>query len=654
MNFFEQQEQARRQTLWLMLLFATATMLIIIAVYLAVSVGLFFAQLFQGSQNYFFIDTLWEPRRFVYVTAGTVAVIAAGSLYRMHQLRQGGGAAVAGMLGGKRLPNSEQEPLLRRLLNIVAEMAIASGVPTPPVYLLEQEGINAFAAGFSPSDAVVAVSRGAVEMLSRDELQGVMAHEFGHIVNGDIALKMRLMGLLHGITLISDAGILLLTSRHSVAYSTRERGTHPALVVLGLLLFFVGTIGAVFADMIKRAVSRQREYLADAAAVQFTRNPEGIASALKVIGGYKPGSRIVHAAASQASHFFFSNALKSWQAKDWWATHPPLVERIRRLDRRFDGDFEKVNYSERKSRVLNELAVTFAAAESAPEAAAPKQSSQIMQGVGNPGFEDLQRARKLLEEMPARLADGAGDPFSARAIVYALLLDRDSARRTRQLDLLRTRADANVFRELLDIQPLVAGLAAELRLTLIDLALPALKSLSGVQFRLFRSCVHLLIHTDKRIDLFEYMLQRLLLRHLYPAFVKVRPLGVLFDVAGEIAEEFACIAALMVGYGRHDDPARVYTSAMQIFSVSRVPPMPAPPACTVTALDHALRRLERAAPEIKQRAMEACIYCMLADGNAAAQEMELLRTIADALDCPMPPPKISGPPRESAFEIPFE
>ena len=654
MNFFEQQEQARRQTLWLILLFATATVLIILAVYLAVSVGLFFAQSFQGGQNYFFIDTLWEPRRFFYVSAGTVAVIAAGSLYRMHQLRQGGGAAVAEMLGGRRLPASTDEPLLRRLLNIVAEMAIASGVPTPPVYLLEQEGINAFAAGFSPSDAVVAVTRGSVEMLSRDELQGVLAHEFGHIINGDIALKMRLMGLLHGITLISDAGILLLTSRHSVQYSSRERGTHPALVVLGLLLFFVGTIGAVFADMIKRAVSRQREYLADASAVQFTRNPEGIANALKVIGGFKPGSRVAHAAAGEASHFFFSNALKSWQAKDWWATHPPLVERIRRIDPRFGGEFEKVEYLERKSRILNELAATFAAPGTAVPAKPAGQGSEIMQGIGNPGFEGLQRARVLLKQLPDRLADYAGDPFSARAIVYALLLERDAGKRSRQLDLLQQQADAEVFRELLDIQPLVAVLAPELRLPLLDLTLPALKSLSEDQFRRFRACIHQLMHADKKISLFEYMLQRLLLRHLYPAFVKVRPLGVLFDVAGEIAEEFACIAALMVGAGRHADPEQVYANAMQIFSVSRVPPMPAQPACSVTALDHALRRLERAAPEIKQRALKACVYSILADGNTAVQEMELLRTIADALDCPTPPLEVSSLAEAPAIEIPFE
>lgn len=654
MNFFARQEQARRQTLWLVLLFAAATVLITVAVYLAVSVGLFFAQAFQGGRDYFFIDTLWEPRRFFYVTAITVAVIAAGSLYRMHRLRQGGGAAVAEMLGGQRLPASIEEPLLRRLRNVVAEMAIASGLPTPPVFLLEQEGINAFAAGFAPSDAVIAVTRGAVEMLSRDELQGVLAHEFGHIINGDIALKMRLTGLLYGITLISDAGILLLTSRRSVRYSTRQRGTHPALVVLGLLLFFVGTVGVVFADMIKRAVSRQREYLADASAVQFTRNPQGIADALKVIGGFKPGSRVVHGAASQASHFFFSNPLKSWQATDWWATHPPLIERISRLDPRFRGQFDRVEYGERRSRVLNELAATFVAEETPPPKPAIGKSEKIMQGIGNPGLESLQRARVLLYRLPDRLADYADDPFSARAIVYALLLERDAGRRTRQLEALQKKADADVYRELLDVRPLVTALAPELRLPLLDLTLPALKALSEAQFRRFTGCIHLLMHADRKIDLFEYMLKRLLLRHLYPAFVRVRPLGVHFDVAGEIAEEFACIARLTIASGRHADPERVYKNAMQIFSSGRIPPMPALPACTVTALDHALRRLERAAPEIKERALKACVHCILADGNTTARETELLRAVADALDCPMPPLEVSGLAEAPALEIPFE
>jgi len=638
MDFFGHQEQARRNTTWLIVLFALAVVAIVLAVYLAVSGGLWFAQFFQGTHPFFTIDTLWDERRFFWTSLITVAVIAAGSWYRTAQLRRGGGAAVAEMLGGERIPGNTEDPLLRRLLNIVEEMAIASGLPVPPVYLMQQNGINAFAAGYGPSDAVVAVTHAAVDLLDRDELQGVIAHEFSHLLNGDSRLKMRLMGLLFGITLISDAGIALITVRHNLRYDIRrrERGPHPAMLVLGALLFLVGTIGAVFADMIKRAVSRQREFLADAAAVQFTRNPAGIASALKVIGGYKEGSRVRHAGVQQASHFFFGNALQFWGKKDWWATHPPLLDRIRRLDPSFRGSYETVNPQARNARITSEAWAGFAAAEAIKTAAADAES--LMRDVGSPNADHLQRARQLIAAIPDHLKNFTHDPYTARAIVYTLLLHTDDAKqRAVQLEVLKKSADANVFREVLEVQPLVAGLKPESRLPLVEMVLPTLKTLSRDQYKAFHKCVVAVIKADHKISMGEYVLHRMLLRHLRPAFYPAAPQPVQYEHIRELLNEVACLLASLIRAGDHPQPAEAYAAAIKTFETDFMPAMPAVAACRLNHLDAALRRLELATPALKRKVLQACVTCVLADGKVSVEEGELLRIVADAMDCPMPP-----------------
>ena len=632
-DFFGQQELAKRNTTLLVVLFCCAVVLIVLAVYLAVTVGLFVSQMFV-TEGELFIRTLWDSERFLWVVGATVVVVASGSLYRTRQLKQGGGAAVAEMLGAQRVASATDDPLLRRLSNVVEEMAIAAGLPVPPLYLLPQPGINAFAAGFGRSDAVIAVTNGAIELLSRDELQGVIAHEFSHILNGDTGLKMRLMGLLFGITLISDAGILLMTARHSAHYSSRERGSHPAILVVGLLIFVVGTIGAVFADMIKRAVSRQREFLADAAAVQFTRNPEGIAGALKVIGGYKGGSRINHAATQQTSHFFFGNAVKSWENKDWWATHPPLAERIRRLDPSFAGSFAKVDSASRRSMVMDE-AISSLAGETMP-LVQKMNAAQVMDSIGQPDATALQQSGLLLERMPDRLHQFAHDPFTARAIVYGLLLDPDKAVRGLQLKALEKMADANVLRELLDIQAELLNLDAALRIPLLEILMPALKSLSKPQYKTFRACTAALIKADSELSIFEYMLHRMLVRHLHPSFANVKQVTTHFDVAAEIDQEIACIISTLIGQGTHQDPGALFSSAISEIFAWQLDLKPSETACDLSAMDRALSKAEKASPEIKRRLVKACVTVVLADGEVRVSEFELLRAVCDALGAPMP------------------
>jgi len=635
-DFFGQQEQAKRNTSLLVLMFVCAVILIVFSVYLAVTAGLLITQVFIAQQTDLFIHDFWDVDRFLWINGVTLMIVAAGSMYRTHQLKQGGGSAVAALLAAKRVPSNSLDPLHSRLLNIVEEMAIASGMPVPPVYLLSQSGINAFAAGFGPRDAVITVSQGAVELLSRDELQGVIAHEFSHILNGDIALKMRLMGLLFGITLISDCGIVMMTARGSSRHYGQERGTHPAMLVMGFMIFMVGTIGSVFADMIKRAVSRQREFLADAAAVQFTRNPEGIAGALKVIGGYASGSRIQHAATQQTSHFFFCNAVKSWENKNWWATHPPLIERIKRLEPDFNGHVNSVDAVTRRAEVMSGAMHAFDAGQGIASGLVASADA-LMLSIGKPDGEALQHARHILTRMPKRVTDFAHDSFTARAVMYALLLDSASTIRKGQMNQLQKQADASVFRELLDIQPLVAKLDAELRIPLLEMLIPALKSLSRTQFDTFRGCISSLIRADQKTDLFEYMLQRMLLRHLYPSFLKAKPLKVCFDAPEQVIDQVAELIVLLIDRGRHVNPVNTFKLAMSAFHEGDMADMPVITEGVIHTLDEALKKLERSSPALKRRLLKACVVTVLADGNTAIVEIELVRAIADALDVPVPP-----------------
>jgi len=639
MNFFGYQEQARKNTAILISLFVLAIILITIAVYFAVIGGILFGQFFVVDQRTgfmgFSVDQLWNAKLFFWSTAITLVVILGGSGWRIRTLSEGGGAAVARMLGGNRLPAASRDPLDRRLLNVVEEMAIASGLPVPPVYLLEQPGINAFAAGFTPSDAVIGVTRGAIELLNRDQLQGVVAHEFSHILNGDSAMKMRMMGLLFGITLVSDAGIALMTMKHSPRYS-RDRGTHPALLVIGLLLFVVGTVGAVMADFIKRAVSRQREFLADASAVQFTRNPSGIADALKIIGGYKEGSQVNHAAAGQASHFFFGNALKSWYAKDWWATHPPLEDRIRRIEPGFRGRFEKINFQARSLANNAQAAAELLVATDDHVAVTHVAPDAILGKVGSPDVESVAEATVLMAKMPPRVRDFSHDPYTARAAVYALLLNRDPQKRKVQLQVLEKSADPGVFRETLEIMPEIEKLSPELRLPLAEMVMPALKEMSLPQYALFRKAVTAVIKADHQITLFEFVLYRMVIRRLKGEFSRSEPLPVKYHRAGAILPYATVVIALLARTGHGDNAPAVFAESMQLIEKGEYP-MPERKDVRLSHFDKALTELNMATPQLKEAILKAALHCVVCNGVISVKESELLRAVADGLDCPLPP-----------------
>lgn len=644
MNFFEHQDQARRNTKRLVLLFLLAVVAVVAAVNAAV-LGIFS---FGSAKE--LVDGVagtgpWQPSAALGVSLATLTVIGGGTLYKTAQLAGGGGEKVASLLGGRPVDPNTGSPAERRLLNVVEEMAVASGTPVPTVYLLEREpGINAFAAGLGTDDAVIGVTRGTVELLTRDELQGVIAHEFSHILNGDMRLNFRLIGIVHGILVIGLIGYWILHSARWSGGSSRERGAAGAWLLFGLAVFVIGYVGVFFGKLIKSAVSRQREFLADAAAVQFTRNPEGLAGALKKIGGLAAGSKLRNPNAEQASHLFFGQGTgRSWLS--WTATHPPLVERIRRLDPEFDGVFPEVVRERAEATARRDTGADATSAErlrrvlpGAGTVGPAFGPEAVAAGVGRPTFTHFVYAAALLEEMTPELLAAAREPASARALVCALLVDRDPEVRRRELDAM---ADDPLLRD--DVTRLLPALdlcRPEVRLPLLEMALPALRRLSPAQYAELKQTVERVAEADRRLTLFEFTLHRQLLRHLAPAFEGVRSPKAVHDSFSGLRDECALLLSALAHAGAPEaqGAATAFADGAGRLPGLQEPPTLLPPeACRLADIDRALTGLATVRPPLKARLIEACAAAVGLERDAGIERRELMRAMADALDCPVPP-----------------
>jgi len=630
MTFFEEQARAKRSSTRLVGYFIAAVVAIVIAVYLAV-IFIFFA---AGSEEL----QLWIPDVFIVVAVGVAALIGIGSAAKTASLKSGG-ARVAEMLGGQIIQRDTKDPDQRKILNVVDEMSIASGIPAPPVYLLPDESINAFAAGYTVDDAVVGVTRGCVQLLNRDELQGVIAHEFSHILNGDMRLNIRLIGLLHGILLLSTIGYILM---RSMRFSGRRSGNNNgglAILLFGVVLLALGYIGVFFGRLIKAAVSRQREFLADASAVQFTRNPLGIGGALKKIGGFTYGSKIDSPQAEETSHLFFSNALgASYMAA--FATHPPLKDRIKKIDPHFDGKF----ITPEPPKAVETISSTSNAAKKQRGGGADRfilSADKITDLATGPQAKHLIFASALLAAIPEKIQDDIHNPFSARAGIFALLLDRDLTIREKQLNLIKESEDDQTLKTTQQIAKLLEELGQAHRLPMLDLLLPALKQLSDQQYLSFRETVRKLALADNQTSLFEYLLHHALKRHVEASRTQdtSKKSGGLYLANQVFQQEAMQLLAFVAFHGANEDSARnsAFTSGIQALGVSGVKSLDSFNVKELSLLDKSLKKLESISPERKEKVLEATLAVINADGTVTIDEMELLRLIGDALDVPLPP-----------------
>jgi Zn-dependent protease with chaperone function len=642
MNFFESQDRARKHTSTLVFLFALAVITLIIMTNLLVMVVFGFIgndQLHSGGALIRTMD--WQ--KFALVSAAVGTVVLGGSLYKIMAL-SGGGKTVADALGGQLIPQNTDDLKQRKLLNVVEEMAIASGIPAPPVYILAGEpGINAFAAGFTPRDAVIGVTQGLIDHLSREQLQGVIAHEFSHIFNGDMRLNIRLMGVLNGILIIGLAGYFILRSS---AFSGRSRNNKNSggILGLGIGLMVIGFAGTFFGGLIKAAVSRQREYLADASAVQFTRNPDGIAGALKRIGGLEYGSIVENPGAPEISHAFFAQGVSGFM-QSLSATHPPLEKRIRVIDPHWDGKFatddktDPLHDEEQagKKATMSREQLAQKAATVAVGATMATVANTINQ-VGNPKQETIDHARTLIAGLPVVITEAVREPYGARAVIYSFVLDHGQEVRDRQLKYLQEYADPDVFASTQKLIADMGGLDIKYRLPLIDMAIPALKQLSLGQYQAFKKNLTALIEMDSKIDLLEWSLQKILFSNLDGHFFKPAQAKVRYSNVRELRQEARVILSVMAYAGQQEqkDVEAAFHAAADVLEFGELQ-LREKSRISVADLDMAMEKLEMLDTLAKPKLLQACATSVMHDQKISAMEAELLRAIASVLGCPMPP-----------------
>ena len=645
MNFFEHQEQARRNTAWLVILFLMAVASLIAITYLLLV--LFFAYV-QGNAGtdvrQLFTSINTAQLISIALCIGSVVLIA--SLYKFLRLGSDG-RAVAESLGGVAINPSSTQFHERRLLNVVEEMAIASGVPVPPVYLLEDNTINAFAAGYSVNTAVIGVTRGCMELLNRDELQGVVAHEFSHIFNGDMKLNMRLIGVLHGVLVIGIAGRLLFRLVARSGYRGRSNKNQSALpfLAVGAGLMVVGYLGTFFGNIIKAAVSRQREFLADASAVQYTRDPTGISLALQKIGGVANGSLIESTEASECSHLFFGQAIQPF-FNAIMATHPPLEQRIRRVTPNWDGQYPSVSKPISADPLTSESnAINVGAAADPrtmgfaanPQPVPKERITRLIESeIGDPSAESLDHARQFLTQLPDDIHRQTQDHYGARAVVYCVLLDDDDTVREQQWEVLRASADPGVVALARSLDSATLRHPSH-RLQLIDLCMPALRLLSAEQYRVFKSVLVKLIRADQKVALYEWALYRVIVSAIEGGSSRFTAPSNLPSLKYASRPAALLLSALAASAATSEqEKLAAFAAGKRVSGLRRIA-YQAPETYQLRDLSLALRQLNRLKPLQKPKLLKSLCATAGYDDVFTPVEVELIRAVADCLDCPMPP-----------------
>lgn len=654
MNFFEHQDRARRNTSLLVFYFVIAVLGIICLVNLAAYIAL--AQAGFGQPTF----PQWITSQPFFWSVGlTLFVIVSGSLLKLWQLRDGG-EALADMLGASEILPDTESPDQRRLRNVVEEMSLASGIPAPRTYVLSHEqGINAFVAGYRPSEAVVMVTQGTLAELNREELQGVIAHEFSHIFNADMRINMRLMAVLAGILSIGKVGEFLLHSNRRRGFSARRSSNSKngsALIIAGLALMAIGYIGLFFGRLIKAAISRQRELLADASAVQFTRNPSGLAGALISIRNGQ-GSLLDTVHAEDMSHMCFSTTVPL-KLNSLLATHPPLDERLAALGPDW---VTRANVRARQSNTqpntqpsaptsttaADPRVAGFSGAEGSAsngvDASANAPASHAGHSAATPSAANrvgvidaaqLGYGQRLLESIPATIKATLHSPSGARQVVFALAILASQSDRHELLKLLSLNPQDG--EQLLALADSIDALGSRLRLPLLDLSITSLKQFSRDERDALCTKLNQLVQHDDKINPFEFLLLVLVLEHLNKKSGRARP--VRFRRYSQVAGDIQLLLSIIVfsGGARDDDAVALFSRARG----SLLPPgrtlLPAS-RCTLNALHKALRNLRDLTPLLKGPLVDTLADIIVADSKIQVAEIELLRAVCSVMDCPVPP-----------------
>jgi len=607
MNFYEHQDRARRRTKIIVFLFVLAVLCIIAII--GVPVG---------------FATEWSPEAVGAVVVFCLLVVGIATLIKLSQLR-GGGQTVAEMLGGTNLQRDGLDRAERRVQNIVEEMAIASGMPVPPVYLIEDDEINAFAAGWSADDAVIGVTRGCISKLNRDELQGVIAHEFSHISHGDMRINIRLIGIVFGIMALGITGWVLVryvgpavlrsSSRSRSKEGAGGAGVGLAIIVFGLFLALCGVVGTFFGRLIQASVSRQREFLADASAVQYTRNPSGIGGALRKIGGMKPLAKI-SSEVGQCNHMFFSQAMSAM-----FASHPPILERVARVE---GVDVKSIveNYEITQQTTQASSGVSHFSAKSVQKS--------ISDGSGIESIPTIE-AKRVIDAVPTVLRDALASGWGARLVMFALVANnnKDSNKRVAQILSIEELVEYRKFAKKIE------GLDPAARLPMIDLAAPSLRLLSPEQASLFMNSVVTVVKCDGTVDRFEWVLVSVLQKHLTDIFGSLKVKTSRRKLSSYKTDISVVLGTLAYcGTSNSDEAKQSFLSS--VMSLGLQTQIPDVKSCTMDRVNTSLKKLRLLRFLDKQKFIEACGVCVTYDDRVTVVEAETIRAIGDVLDCPIP------------------
>ena len=665
MNFFSEQDEARRNTKWLVVFFILAVITLIIITNILVAVCLWFmdGQLTNSSwAASLAIDThnasqhpsllhFFNGAGFVKVGLWVCGTIGCVIIFKWLQLRAGG-KKVAESLGGSRINTNTNDSDEKRVLNVVEEMALASGMPVPSVYVLKNEkGINAFAAGHTPADAVIGITQGALDQFDRDQLQGVVAHEFSHILNGDMRLNLHLIAMLSGIVFIANVGRMIMHAGGGGYGRCGSRRSGDARVMFaGIGLLIIGWLGSFFASLIKAAISRQREFLADASAVQFTRNPDGIADALKIIGGYKNGSRVFSTKAIETSHLFLSNAVG---IHSMFATHPPLELRIAKLQPQWNGEMisRAVKVVERPQPKFKKNPESFqqdqnikrqqqAAMAATAGAAFVINNKRKRQSMADADFSYNTKTDDSYQETIStidELVQQARDPFGASALVYSLLLSSDKHVQEKQLNYIQANQIPGLVLQTLDLFSKIIHIQEEQRLLLLEATLPALKMMSATQYKNFKKTLLLLMRADYQFELFEWCLFHIVRHYLAPEFESTRTSKISHYNISSISADFKVILSALAHHG-HDSSENAYKAfnygknTSELYNIAIMDKA----NIQIDNLSKAASKLSHCTPLLKPKLLKGLAACAAYDKKITSQEKEIITALAAIMNCPMP------------------
>lgn len=624
MDFFSAQDRTRSATRKLIFIYILAI--------IALNISIYFVSLFIfGVAGDTAISSVWIPELFIGVSFVTLSVIAIGTISRVYQLKKGG-AAVAEMLGGRKVCMSTTDTNERRLINVVEEMSIAAGIPVPDLYILDNEpSINAFAAGYTIRDAAIGVTRGTLEQLNRDELQGVIAHEYSHIFNGDMRINIRLIGILNGILLIHLMGLMIMRSGAYARLGSGGRNKNQGgIIIFGIALLAIGYIGMIFGRIIQSAVSRQREYLADAAAVQYTRNPDGLAGALHKISASIEKPTLNDAHAMELSHLFFASSFKSG-LDSLFATHPPIHKRIKALGSGLSQeDILRRSVTTRQSTTRSESLDS----EGDHDFMDPKL---ILAAMGTIESQQLSKAKGILDGLPQPIKEAVHEPLGAEALIFTMLLSGDLEIETNQIEQIRKMCGPETEFAVLSIKNHLHKLNPDSKLPVVELAIPALKEMSEAQFKRFRSTIAALISVDGKVSLFEYALEKIITHQLEAVYSKLADPKITHTNLSNLGKEVSLLISA-IAHESTRNPEEAWNAAIQTFDKKPKDgwSFMKQSECTFDAVDLALEELGKSSGAVKKLFLNAALHSIALDGSSNRNEMEWIRAMAAAIDSPLP------------------